>query len=76
MTDRRVASVPVAVERRKRGRPRLSEFPTERIDLRLPLPQYEALCRAASYRGEDVRELARRILRIGISAVEKQIPPS
>jgi hypothetical protein len=61
----------------KRGRPRLSEHPTERIDLRLPAPLYDALCRSAHARGEDVRVLARRILTIGISAVEKrQQPPS
>jgi hypothetical protein len=53
----------------KRGRPRLSEHPTERIDLRLPAPLYDALCREAARRGDDVRVLARRILTVGISAV-------
>jgi len=31
----------------RRGRPRLSEHPLERVDVRLPRPLYDALCRAA-----------------------------
>jgi hypothetical protein len=61
MDDRRAADRPVPVERR-RGRPRLSEHPNTRIELRLPNPAYDALCRVAIQRGIPVATLARRIL--------------
>ena len=59
----------------KRGRPRIADQ-TSRIDLRLPLPVYDALCRVAARRGDDVRVLARRILTVGVSAVEKKHMPT
>lgn len=57
---------------RKPGRPRVYDGPTERIDLRLPGPVYDALCRDALRRGEDVRKRARDILTAGVSAVENR----
>lgn len=35
---------------KKRGRPRISEHPNERVDVRLPQPMYDAVCRYAGDR--------------------------
>lgn len=56
----------------KRGRPKAFDGPAERLDVRVPQHVYDALCRVARRRGDDVRVLARRILTAGISAVEKR----
>lgn len=78
-TDRRVVQIDVAADRRvrrRRGRPRISDLGSERIDLRIPLPNYDALCVVALAEGLDVRAMARQILIAGISAVKnRRMPP-
>lgn len=60
--DRRVRDVPVAVERRKRGRPRKER--TIRFQLRIPISVYDRYCRIAIRmgRGREVNSIIRRIV--------------
>lgn len=71
--ERRACPDRRAVDRgpeRRRGRPPICEFGSERIDLRLPIPSYDELCLMALAEGLDVRAMAREILIAGISAVK------
>lgn len=49
--------------RRRRGRPRVCEGPTERVTVRLPVPVYDAICRQALHRGEHLTDAIRRALK-------------
>jgi hypothetical protein len=61
--DRRVAQLDVADDRRvekRRGRPKGD--PSERMDVRLPQPLFDAVCRDALRRGIPASTLVRRIV--------------
>lgn len=48
--------------RRRRGRPRVCEGPTERVDVRVPVLVYDALCRESIERRKPFAELIREVL--------------
>lgn len=60
--DRRQRDVPVAVERRKRGRPRKED--TVRVQIRLPISVYDHYCRVALRMGRETKvgSILRRIV--------------
>lgn len=72
LVDRRQRDEPVAVERRKRGRPRC-DAPMERIDLRFPPEMIDAIDREASRHHVKRHELIRRVLAIFVG--QKSKPP-
>ncbi len=52
----------VVPDRRRRGRPRIVDGPTEQVHVRLPVPVYDAFCRDAIRRGEHLTDAIRRAL--------------
>ena len=51
------------VERRRRGRPRLSLQPWDTLNVRLPQDLHDEACREALRSGDTVSEVLRRALR-------------
>jgi len=61
--------------RRRRGRPPLSHYPNERVDVRIPEPLYDAACREAVKRDISLPAL----IRIGLArllTLQNQPTPS
>lgn len=54
---------------RRPGRPRVSSEPMERIDVRIPVSDYDRLIKLAMSRGESVASLTRTLLRLRMSGI-------
>jgi hypothetical protein len=73
MIDRRKEDIPVAVERRRRGRPVTGQM--ERFDTRLPAEDIDKLDQCALRHRTTRHDLLRRILRIYFLSVDKSTAP-
>lgn len=56
--------------RNRGGRPRVSSEPMERIDVRIPVSDYDRLIKMALARGESVASLTRTLLKLRVSSVK------
>lgn len=59
----------------KRGRPPSPDGPSEKVDLRLPVPLFDALCRAALRKDMPVRKLIRQTLQRQFLPLDKSVQP-
>jgi hypothetical protein len=57
-------------DRRRGGRPRVSEEPMERIDIRIPASTYDDIIKLALSRGESVSSITRSLL---ITRVRREV---